>query len=143
MIEVSPNQSLADTSISERNSKRQNLKFYLTINAAFSAVSGLSMLLFSVYLNRVFNITNEFVLPIIGLNLLVFAVFVWLAKSQWIQNRKLILTISALDLSWVIVSTLAIAFQLFNLSSTGYLITGVIAAWIAFLCYKQFVSNRS
>jgi hypothetical protein len=58
------------------------LKKYLTINAIFSAISGLSMLLFSSRLNSLFAIENAFVFPLIGANLIVFSSFCMVCFSK-------------------------------------------------------------
>lgn len=116
----------------------KELKNYLTINSIFSATSGLIMLLFSRKLNELFNIQNESVFHFIGVNLILFSVFVGFVSSKYLTNRILVLTISILDTLWVLGSFTIIVFRLFALSTIGYAIMSVVAIWVAFLAYKQF-----
>jgi hypothetical protein len=117
------------------------LKKYLTINSLFSAVSGLIMLLFSTQLNDLFAIANAYIFPIIGANLLVFAVFVWYVSKKQLTNKKLVTTISILDLIWVFSSFTIVLLGLFDLSRNGNILIIIVAIWIAFLAYKQFKNN--
>jgi hypothetical protein len=114
------------------------LKKYLTINSSFSAVSGLTMLLLSKKLNELFNINNVYIFPFIGLNLMVFAAFVWYVSRRQLDNKILVMTITMLDILWVIGSVAIVLLDLFDLSNNGYILIGSVALWIAFLAYKQF-----
>lgn len=116
----------------------KELKKYLTINSIFSAISGLTMLLFSSNLNKLFNINNVYVFPVIGCNLLFFAAFVWFVFSRQLTNRILVTTITTLDLLWVLGSLAIVGLGLFDLSQNGNILISIVAVWIAFLAYKQF-----
>lgn len=118
------------------------LKKYLTINSIFSALSGLTMLMFSTRLNQFFNLDNVYVFPVIGLNLLFFSIFVWYVSNKQLTNKMLINTISILDLLWVIGSFAIVGLGLFDLSKNGYILMSVVALWIAFLAVKQFKNNK-
>jgi cobalamin synthase len=76
----------------------KELKKYLTINCAFSAISGMTMLLLSSKLNSLFDIDNVYIFPVIGANLLIFSAFVWYASSRQLTNKMLVTTITILDL---------------------------------------------
>ena len=117
------------------------LKKYLIVNSFFSGLTGLVMLLLTSYLNTLFGITNEYVFPIIGLNLLIFSGFVYFVSLKQINNKVLVNLISGLDALWVLGSVLILMLGLFNISETGNIIIGVVALWIAFLGYKQFRNN--
>lgn len=119
----------------------ETLKKYLTINSAFSAFSGLTMVLFSSGLNSFFDIHNEYVFPFIGVNLLIFSLIVWYVSRNQLNNTILVNIISILDGLWVIGSIAIILFQLFDLSRNGYYLIGTVAIWIGFLGYKQFTNN--
>ncbi|TAG58525.1 MAG: hypothetical protein EAZ27_01485 [Cytophagales bacterium] len=121
----------------------KELKKYLTINAIFSAINGLTMLLFSSNLNKLFNIDNAYVFPVIGGNLLFFAAFVWFVFSRQLKNKILVTTITTLDALWVLGSFAIVVFSLFDISKTGNILIIVVAIWIAFLAYKQFINTRS
>jgi len=120
----------------------KEIKKYLYINSTFSAISGLTMLLFSNNLNKFFNIENTYVFPIIGANLLGFSVFVWYVSSKQSTNKKLVATISILDGLWVLGSFAIVLLGLFDLSKNGYILMTIVAIWIAFLAYKQFKNNK-
>jgi hypothetical protein len=116
----------------------QELKKYLTINSIFSAISGSTMLLFSSNLNKLFNIDNVYVFPIIGSNLLFFSAFVWFVFSRQPTNKILVITITILDTLWVLGSLAIVSLGLFDLSQQGNILISIVAVWIAFLAYKQF-----
>jgi len=120
----------------------KELKKYLTINFTFSAISGLTMLLFSSNLNGLFNIDNIYIFPIIGANLLIFSAFVWYISSKQLTNKMLVATITILDLLWVLGSFIIVLFGLFDISKTGNILISIVAIWIAFLAYKQFRNNK-
>lgn len=120
----------------------KELKKYLTINSIFSASSGLIMLLFSSWLNELFNISNDYIFPIIGTNLLVFSSFVWYVSKKRLTNKILLNIISLLDLLWVLGSFGIVVFGLFNISKEGNISISIVAIWIAFLAYKQFKNNK-
>jgi hypothetical protein len=120
----------------------KELKKYLTINSAFSALSGMTMLLLSSRLNSLFGIDNEYIFPIIGANLLIFSVFVWYVSSKQLTNKLLVTTITVLDLLWVLGSVLIVALGIVDLSKLGNTIIIIVAIWIAFLAFKQFKNNK-
>ena len=118
------------------------LKKYLIINSIFSATSGLALLLFSDGFNHFFDIQNQYILPIIGLNLIVFALFVWFVSINYLTNKVLVNLISGLDLLWVLGSLAIVLLGLFDLSRKGNILISVVAVWIAFLGYKQYQYNK-
>jgi hypothetical protein len=119
----------------------KELRKYLTINSIFSAVCGLIMLMLSGGLNQLFGIENFYIFPVLGLNLLVFAVFVWYVSRNQLTNRAWVMTITVLDVLWVVGSFVIVLLGLFDLTGSGYILTAVVALWIAFLAYKQFVNS--
>jgi len=121
----------------------KELKKYLTINSIFSALSGLTMVLLSGILNQLFGIKNVYVFPVIGVNLLVFAVFVWYVSKRHLTNRLWVMSITVLVVLWVVGSFVIVLLGLYDLTATGYIITVVVALWIGFLAYKQFVNSAS
>jgi hypothetical protein len=116
----------------------KTLKTYLRINAIFSLLSGILMAHYSDELLKFFGIfNNKFVFDIIGLSLIVFTLFVWYVSTKQLQNVMLVKLISFLDILWVLGSLVIVVFQLFGLSSNGYILISVVAIWIGFLAYKQ------
>lgn len=122
--------------------KMKELKKYLTINSIFSAICGIIMLVLSSGLNSFFNTQNEYIFPIIGLNLIIFSGFVWFVSQKQLANKILVNLISGLDALWVLGSLIIILFGLFDLSRNGNILIGIVALWIAFLGYKQFKNNK-
>lgn len=119
----------------------KELKIYLKINSIFSLACGISMVVFFNELNAVFNIQNQYVFPVIGISLIAFSFFVGYVSYKYFSNRILATIISLLDALWVLGSLVIIILGLFDLSNSGYIIMGIVAAWIAFLAYKQ-VQNK-
>ena len=118
----------------------KNLKIYLRINSIFSLASGILMAEFSNELLHFFNIQiegNRYLFDIIGINLIVFAIFVWYVSARQIQNSIFVKIISFLDILWIVGSIIIVALQLFNLSIIGYLTIALVALWISFLAYNQ------
>ncbi|TVR76332.1 MAG: hypothetical protein EA409_13640 [Saprospirales bacterium] len=101
------------------------------------------MVLLSGILNQLFGIKNVYVFPVIGVNLLVFAVFVWYVSKRHLTNRLWVMAITVLDVLWVVGSFVIVLLGLYDLTATGYIITVVVALWIGFLAYKQFVNSAS
>jgi cellulose synthase/poly-beta-1,6-N-acetylglucosamine synthase-like glycosyltransferase len=124
------------------NSKMNQLQKYLRINSIFSFASGLSMLLFSKHLNAFMQISNKIVLPVIGINLIIFGASVMCIAQRLLPNKKLVSAITLLDIAWVIGSLLLVALQPFGVSSAGNILILVVAIWIAFLAYKQKQYNN-
>ena len=118
------------------------LKRYLTINSIFSAGCGIVMIYFSVGLNAFFDIVNQYVFPVIGINLIIFSLFVWYVSRKQLTNKTLVNLISGLDVLWVLGSLIIVLLGLFELSRNGNILIIFVAIWIAFLGYKQFMYNR-
>lgn len=120
----------------------KNLKMYLTINSLFSGISGLIMILWSGPLNRLFDITNPYIFPVIGLNLVVFSAFTAFVSGKQLHNDKLVRLISALDGLWVLGSFAIVGLGLFGLSETGYWLISAVAVFVGFLGYKQYYYSK-
>lgn len=118
------------------------LKAYLIVNSIFSALTGITMLVFSNGLNSIFGINNAYIFPVIGLNLILFSAFVWFVSRKQLTNKLLINIISGLDALWVLGSVSIIVFPLFELSKNGHIIIGIVAVWIGFLGFMQFIKNK-
>ena len=112
-------------------------KSYLTINSIFSCISGLTLLMFSGRLGTLMNITEVFILQLIGANLLVFAAFVLFVQQKQATNKVLVYLISILDWLWVLGSGVIVILRLFSLSMTGYLLISSVALFVAYLAFHQ------
>lgn len=100
------------------------------------------MIIFSNFLQSIFGFENPYVFPMIGGNLLFFSAVVFLVSVRYLDNKLFINIISALDGLWVIGSIVISGFQLFGLTSNGYLIISTVAMWIGYLGYQQYSYNR-
>ena len=117
------------------------LKKYLSINSLFSGLSGIVLIFLNDWLCVFFGVDNKLIFPIIGINLTVFSAFVWYVSRNQITNKALVNLISGLDVLWVVGSLAIISFNLFNLTSNGNILIGIVAIWIAFLGFKQIQNN--
>jgi hypothetical protein len=121
----------------------QQLKKYLLINSAFSAISGLFLAFASSTANWLMGVSNTIVLPIIGINLLVFSLFVYYVAMKQLKNKTLVNLITGLDFAWVVGSLIIVFSQLFGLCNPGYIITLLVSIWIGYLGWMQFKYNRA
>jgi hypothetical protein len=97
------------------------------------------MLLFSSKLNTIFNIENPYIFPVIGVNLLVFAVFVLYVAIKKSEHRSFVGVITLLDALWVLGSVLLLLFSnQTGISSSGNILIGLVAVFIGFLAFMQY-----
>lgn len=123
----------------QRNLKQ--LKAYLFTNGIFSGLSGLILLIFTGKISNLFNILHKYVIPVIGVSLLLFALFLSYVAARQLNKTRLVDLIVILDVLWVAGSAMIIILGLFTLSQAGYIILGVVAIWIGFLAYKQYSNS--
>ena len=116
----------------------KSLKGVLQINAGFSTFSGLAMLIGSGLLARVFGLMNGIPFLVIGIGLILFGGFVFFTSKKQLNNRKLVQQITGLDALWVLGSLAIVVFQLFGLSSTGYITITVVMVIIAYFAISQY-----
>ena len=117
--------------------KNKNLKKALLANATFSTISGLTMLLFYKQLAAWMNITYAPIFLVIGIILLLFALFLFsTAKGNPISTKKVKFIILQ-DWLWVFGSILLIGTQAFGISQAGYIAIGVVALIVADLALLQ------
>ena len=90
-------------------------------------------------LSTFFSIENQYVIPLIGLNLIIFSFFVWYVSLKQLSNKTFTNIISGLDFLWVLGSLIIVSFDLFELSPNGKLIIGLVAIWIAFLVQTKSI----
>lgn len=120
----------------------KTLKLYLRLNSLFSLFSGLSLIFFSEYFASLFHIGNSILFSIIGSGLVLFSIYVMIVSYNYLHNFKIVNTISVMDIIWALASFTIIAFDLFDISSNGNLLIGIIAIWISFLALMQIKYNR-
>lgn len=99
----------------------------LWANAAFSTVTGLTLLLAAVPLAAALGVVQPLVLRMVGASLLPFAAFVALTARQRPLRRSRVIAISVMDGGWV-VGTVALALGLPDaLNTQGWIAAGLVA----------------
>lgn len=117
------------------------LSKWLKINAIFSTINAILMVLFNKELQTAFGFENGYVFPVVAANLLFFAaIIIWVCSSQ-LSNKVWIYLITGLDALWVLGSLSLMLFKPFGLTHKGYLIIGIVAGIVAFFGWKQFKNS--
>ena len=112
------------------------------MNSAFSAFSGILLTFAAGSMNALLHIEKGILLPAIGINLMVFSLMVYYVAMKQLTHKSLVNLISALDVLWVIGSILIVVLQLFDLSTIGYILIGVVALWIGYLAAMQYKYSK-
>lgn len=118
--------------------KMKSINKYLKINSAFSGLSGLILLMLSDKISVLFDINNPMVFLVIGINLIVFAIFVYYVSFKKNGKKVFVNWIIALDILWVIASFIIVVGHLFNISLYGHLIITCVAIIVGYLGIKQY-----
>lgn len=111
---------------------------YLLINAGFSILSALVMILFNQQIQTFMGFSNSLVLITVGVGLLIFSDFVIYAAFKLTNKRWAMLTIIGLDEIWVVASVILIIFNPFVLLLQGRGLMLEIAGVIGFLAFMQY-----
>ncbi|WP_027418172.1 hypothetical protein [Crocinitomix catalasitica] len=112
----------------------------LTLNALFSSLSGLILILFNQQIAEIFGTSNTTVFWIVGLILLYFSVTIFYERIK--QRKPFVLWIIIQDISWVLGSVLILILKPFNISSTGNLIILIIALIVLFMAVNQSIKLK-
>ncbi len=113
------------------------LKQAFLTNAAFSTISGFTMALAAIPLTHHMGIQNSGEFRIVGINLLVFATFVfWLAHRTPIP-RPLAWAVVAGDIAWVLASFAGLLWLNHNLTTLGLFLVIDVAIVVAALAALQ------
>ena len=119
------------------------VKKWLLLNAAFSTLCGIDALLLNSQIQQWFGFENPYVLPVLGVGLLLFAMqLVYVAYKQ-ASNKKVVNSISLMDAGWVVSSVVLLVFQPFQLSAVAYVCIALIATVVALFGYQQFKANKA
>jgi hypothetical protein len=121
-------------------------RLVLKFNAAFSSLVGIDLILFNSTWMKWMNITNEIILPIIGLGLIPFGIYVfWVAFKKPLSLKEL-RSIVIMDLGWVLGCILLTASNIFGLSMLGnglVLISALIVGTFAFFQHRGWKAVSS
>lgn len=107
----------------------------LRINATFSLLSGILLVLFTSATADLFGATVQWPFQVLGYGLLFFALSVFYESVK--QRPLFVLSIIVQDVLWVIGSVIIIAMQAFDLSFAGYLIIAIVAIMVLFFAIGQ------
>ena len=86
---------------SKHNNMASSIKKYLLINSVFSGLGSCIILVFSTPLHSLFNISNVYVFPIVGINLIFFSISVAMVGNFFRQNKLYVRIIVSLEVLWV------------------------------------------
>jgi len=113
----------------------------LKINALFSSISGLVLILLNEPIAKIFGTSNNTVFLIVGLILIYFALTIW---YEIIKQRKLaVIWIIIQDYTWVLGSLILIILNPFKITLTGNLIIGIIALIVLYMGINQMVGLKT
>lgn len=114
----------------------------MLINALSSGATGAGLVLASSLVAEVFE--TERIIPFVGVGLflLVFATVVYFVSRQIPINTNAVRFIIAADSLWVTASLIIVVFQVFTISTVGYLLISGVGMWVAAMAYFQFSGLR-
>lgn len=114
----------------------------LRINAIFSGISGLGLILFYKSIAHLFGIEQNNIFWMVGAGLVFFALTIILEVKK--QRRLAVLWIIIQDLIWVIGSAILLILDPFNISNLGNIIIIIIAIIVFFMAINQSIAlNRT
>ncbi len=116
------------------------LQTALRLNAIFSGVSGLAMILFHSSLAELFALTNSTVFWVFGLALIFFAGTIVLEILK--QRRLPIIWIIIQDFIWVIGSAILLIIKPFGISSMGNNLITTVAIIVLGMAINQLLALR-
>ena len=115
----------------------KTLKNVLLVNALSSGATGLGLIAFSAPIAILFGISEPTPVMEVGIFLVAFAILVFREGRRTTYNLRIVKLIIALDIAWVLVSTLIVLLQLFNLTPLAYFAISAVALWVAGMAYLQ------
>lgn len=112
-----------------------DLQKALKLNALFSSISGVILILFNNQISKLFGTVHSSAFVIVGLVLIYFTITIWYEINK--QRKIAVIWIIIQDFLWVIASIILIIINPFNSTSLGNLIIGIIAAIVLFMGVSQ------
>jgi hypothetical protein len=114
-----------------------SLSNILKLNAISSGVTGLLLVAFPNTIARIMGVADTLPLILVGIFLLVFAVFVFAVGAARPIRPASVRVIIALDTSWVVASAVALVFLVSILTTIGSAIIAAVAVWVGGMVYLQ------
>jgi len=134
--------SMLRSAVSPPSKPLAMLRKHLVLNGVFSILSGLAMVFLSNYFMQLIGFENDWILPLIGFNLIGFGAFVLYASRALLKKHQIINLISALDGMWVVGSFILLILAPFGFPTEGRVLIALAAAWIAYLGIQQYRHNK-
>lgn len=116
---------------------RKLLDYTLRINAAFSFLSGLGIILFDGVIADILSEKELGSLVPTGISLVIFSIFVCLVSMMPTLNKYLVITIITMDIVWVLGSIFLIIFGAAVFTKVGLVFIAGIAVIIALFAALQ------
>ena len=113
----------------------------LIANALFSTFSGLLLILFSGFINGLFDTNNSTVFVVTGILLIGFAATILIEVKK--QRYKGVMWIIAQDLMWVVGSVVLLVIDPFGISIVGNILIALVALIVAGMAIVQFIALKS
>ncbi|MDA0260897.1 MAG: hypothetical protein O3A21_01675 [Proteobacteria bacterium] len=118
------------------------LRTALLANAGFSAASGLALAVASTSLSDLIGINAPFVLALLGIALLLYAVVLFVSARRRVINRGLAWAAIAMDDAWV-VGSIALLVVPGWFTPFGVWLVGIVAAIVTGFAIAQFLGVRN
>jgi len=122
---------------------QESTRFILKLNATFSSLVGLDLIVFNDTFMSWMGISHALILPLVGVGLILFGLFVAFAAMKRTFSLSLLKGIIVQDISWVLACLVVAPFNLLGLSSLGnglILLSALLVGLLAFFQYKGLKS---
>lgn len=126
----------------EQHTRERLARLALRANAAFSFITGLSLLLFADPLSQLMGATWPLVFQVIGAGLLPFALAVALTAQRKPLRPMHVAVISIMDAIWVLGTLVLAVGWPTALNATGWLVAAAVAVVVDIFCLAQLVGLR-
>jgi hypothetical protein len=117
-----------------------NLQKALKINALFSSISGIILILLNKHIAKLYGTSNNTVFWIVGLILVYFAITIWYEIAK--QRKLAVIWIIIQDYTWVLGSIFLILFNPFQFTLFGIIATGIIAFIVFLMGINQMIGLK-
>lgn len=115
----------------------KNITTALRINAIFSIVSGMVLILASQRMAGLFGVSATVPFWVTGIGIGLFGAAVWYESSRKPIDLRQVLIIILSDLIWVLGSLCIIIFRLFGLTDVGYMVIGGVGLSVLWFAFHQ------
>ena len=124
-------------------SNEQKLRGILRANAAFSLLSGLTLIIAHTSLSNLMGVKSVAVLLYLGIGLVLFSTMVFHAAWRKVMSSKQVWSIVLQDGVWVVASGVIVGIEAWGLNTKGYWLIGGVAILVAnFAIFQMRFLNR-